>query len=340
MIRVSKEKPNVINVRENIKSNKKIMGLFDGLNLPSKFNPLDLLSSIPKFSFKMTIENTNHAFANMIRVYLLTGRSVPSITITEYSTDDPYLILDPIRQNIELMPIKQDYDYKGIKITLNVANKTTEAINIYSKDLEFYRGDKKIDTSKIFAPYTVIALLNPGKKINAECKIEYGTGRENIGRFQGVTRILYKQLDELDKNTLVSNPSKYTLGFETYGDEDPKWILQETKRAITDDFDQITKLLKDVKSDNIITHINTKLKVSTIGSSETEKWYEFLFEETRGNITMCIAKYCYILDSSISVNAGDKHLLNKTAVLNISCKNPLKIINDAIKKIIEDVNQL
>lgn len=351
MVKISNIKVLVFNLLDELKNKKnadlqKCAALFDEI-------PKNLIPKKDKITVYFELKETNADMANAIRRCLINELEILSLSFNEYDdmdTTDAYILSDFIKKNIELLPINQEleekYDIKELTLELELENKTDEIIDITSSDFTAYYKDKKIDITEIVNENIVISRLHPGDNILIKnIFIEKGVGKTDAGKFSAFSNTTYKIIDviPLDEETgdgqssMVSNPAHFAISYTTHRN------IKHPKKMMIKCCDTLIRRLENILTD--LQNINNK----------SDYYYSDLLQlETNGNIKKLlikgeqwtlinlISRYCFILTKGNIkfVAPALIHPEKDMGVINITHPEFSKLINDAIKKIINELNDI
>jgi len=297
-------------------------------------------------SFELT--KANSALANTIRRFLLDEIPVLSMDVSEMNiiSDDKFILTDYLKKNIEMIPINQDID-KSVKLQLNIENKTDEIISVYARDIEIYgKNGKKINNETYFTGTIPIINLRSMCSLKiSDIGIVSGLGKHDSGKFILLSNIQYDILDmeppttnkfaSQGKSSLVSNPEHFKISFTTHRNLNIKKIM-------------------GICCDTILSRLNIILKELTSLEGNTNVYFsEIITIETKGNIKLfhfigeywtisnLLSRYCYIVYPDIQfVCSCIVHPSVEESIVKIIHPQSIKILSDAIKKIISDVNTI
>jgi hypothetical protein len=175
-----------------------------------------MLPKKPYYRVSMVLKDTYSAFANALRRILIEELPVKCLDFEDHilDTDDPFILVDQLRKNINLIPIDQDAKYNG-GISLNKRNVTNKIINIYASD---------IVGAEIPDGHIIIGVLRPGKKITiSNIKVIVGLAKNDGAKFTLLGNVSYKPLGYEPfnnftyegKRSIEYNPTEFLLSFET-----------------------------------------------------------------------------------------------------------------------------
>lgn len=235
----------------------------------------DLLPS-EKENMRITFK-TEVCIVNGIRRTLIGELPINILTvkISDIDTNDNYSV-DWIQKRLQKLPIVQKY--KSIKGSLNVHNKSSDNITVYSKDLKLIgtTHSGKTEAVGIDKSYRLL-VLGSNRHINiSNIDMERQYGYSGLASVVNVTE--YKV--EKDKQTLAYN---------TVGVYDAKESLLLSIENIIERLSQVKEFLQSSESSTdtyIISQTTNNEQVLTIqGESHT--------------LGAIIAKYTYLVDTSI-----------------------------------------
>jgi DNA-directed RNA polymerase subunit L len=313
----------------------------------------DYKKLLPKKSkIKVTFElhDTNTDLANGIRRCLMDELDILSFDFNEHedlTSDDPFILCDFIKKQIELLPINQEYAYEGIKIELKKRNITDEIIDVTSDDFVI-SGDKKhkqSDLEKIVGGNIVLCRLRPMCHINImNIKIINGTALENAGKFSAIAGIDYRPLDVdpivetktgiTGVSSMRSNPTKFRISYTTHRNvSNPLKLIVNVCDNLIERLDLILEDFGNIKNDAI----NYFSPLLTLESSNDLKKIQIKGEYW--TIINLITRYCYLVSKTNIkfVSPALIHPEKNIGVINIIHPEFSTLIQNAIKKIITEL---
>ena len=307
-----------------------------------------LLPNKPKKSVSFEIHNTNSDLANMIRRFLQDEIVVYSMGLNDYDiqSDDAFVVNDQLKRQLENIPILQHlekYDCDKFTINLFAENKTYSSICIYTRDLEILYDNKKYNGVDLFSLNIPILQLRSSKKININnIKIEKGKAKDDAGKYLLLSNLKYKILDTIPlskskyettgKSSLNSNPSKFLFKLTNHRNFEPEQIMKTCLKDIITKLDIILLEIKKIK-DNDTEFVSDIIKLKIVDNFKLI----YLFNEY-WTISNIISRYCYLEDNDIDfVCSSIIHPTVEISIIKIKSNNYLKILINAIKKIINDI---
>lgn len=296
-----------------------------------------------KLSFELTDANSD--LANTIRRFLMDEISVLSMNIDEekISTNDRFILTDYLKKNMELIPISQNIP-EDVKISLNVENKTDEIIPVYSRDITITdRAKKKLNAMDYFSGTIPIIQLRPNSSLEiSDINIVKGCGKEDSGKFLLLSNISYEILDmepitqnkytTKGESSLIANPTHFRIEFTNHRNISVKKVIILCCDEITRRLNLLLKELSNVAETTSI-HFSDLIKIETKGDIKI-----FHFNNEYWTISNIISKYCYLTFKEIQfVCSSIIHPSTEESMVKIRHPQALKIITNAIKKILSDV---
>jgi len=307
-----------------------------------------MLPKKPKKTVSFEIHNSNSDFANLIRRNLLDEFTVYSMYMSEtVQYDDSFHLNEVIEKQIEYIPILQDlekYDIDKFSINLFAENKTYSIITIYSRDLEILYDNKKYAGESLFSDNIPILDLRASKKINITgIKICKGKAKDDSGKYLLLSNLKYKILDVIPLNktkyettgesSLNSNPSKFLFKLTNHRNIEPKKIMKICLGSIQKKLETILSEITKIK-DSDTEYISDIIKFEIL---DNFKLIHFFGEYW--TISNVISRYCYIEDNDIEfVCSSITHPTTEISIVKIKSNNYLKILINAVRNIINDVN--
>jgi hypothetical protein len=267
-----------------------------------------LLNYGSTFKAEMVLKKSWTEFANSIRRTLSDEIPIKTIwfELESIKSNDTFIVSDKIRIAIKSIPIKQKMDHGGIKVSLNVKNKTNQVIPVMSSDLVI--TDKKGNPIKICSQNIKIDVLRPNKSLiltNAYIKI--GMGMDDGGAFSPTQAPEYDQLDyDPKRQSTDQNPSEFRIMYKTYHGsvEDPYYYF---KLAFTSLILRLAKLKIAVDSVKSVPYISDTIDIKklngvfvfTLKQSKTQTLGRLIAREIYEgcpSINRSTAKYNYVIE--------------------------------------------
>jgi DNA-directed RNA polymerase subunit L len=300
-----------------------------------------------KLSFELTDANSD--LANTIRRFLLDEIPVQSMTVSEESikTTDRFILTDYLKKQIELVPILQNSDMSDLNISLTMENNTDKIIPIYTRDIIITdKSGKKLDTGKYFTETITLIQLRPTTSIEiSDISIVSGVGKHDAGKFLLLSNISYEILDVKPfmqnkystegVSSLTSTPQHFKIEITNHRNIPVKTIMDICCTKIIDRLVVIEKALSQIKDKDLV-YFSDLINMET---KEDIKIFHFIGEYW--TISNVISRYCYLIFNEIKfVCSGIIHPSTEESVVKIKHPDALKIITDAVKKIISDVSTI
>ena len=294
-----------------------------------------------RVSFELT--DTNADLANMIRRFLLDEIPVLSMDLKEKHiiSDDTFILTDYLKKNIEMIPILQDDD--DIKMYMDVENPTDEIIFVYSGDITV--TDKKgkiLNSDKYFTGTIPVINLRPNKSLKiSDIQVVSGVGKHDAGKFILLSNISYECIDVIPTienkyekkgvSSLNSDPTHFKISCTTHRNLNSKKIIGLCCEHI---IDRLTKIQKELESLGSVTvYFSDILNIETKG--EVTLFHLIGEYWTVSNI---ISRYCYLIFNEIQfVCSSIIHPSTEESIVKIKHPQAIKIVTDAIKKIVSDI---
>lgn len=237
-------------------------------------------------------------------------------------------------------------------ITMNVYNDTPNIIDVLVSNFNITTMNKQpVANNLLFIePNSVVVRLRPGKFLNLKnIKIIAGHKSYDAGKFTLLNNIRYKPLDvnnfnQFDKTgerSIISNPTKFHIGFTTTGNISPKRVIQLTQnyllnRLITTK-QKITDFIEACSKNKDITHYKGNNYMVDI----TDAYHLYKFNEQYLTEVNMISRQCYELDKSIIYcTSGVDRYDSEHAFIKLKHPNPNKLLIDSIDICIANVNKI
>lgn len=347
MVKVTKVKYTEIPFESNDKNFQKCIDYIKTIDPDYK----KYLPKNSKHHLSFEIEDATSDLANCIRRYLIDEMPVYSMNVDEddIKSDDRFILTDFLKKNIELIPFTQyltDAESKNLTMHLHVENKTDDVISVHSSDIEVMDKNKKLNNEKYFTTTIPIIKLRPGTMIDIKnINVVSGIGKVDSGKFILLSNISYEILDvvPLEENkfsrtghsSLVSNPTHFKFGLTTHRHSDIKKIMPLCCDSILNTMELIkTELSKIKESDK--TYFSDTIELETKGDVKL-----YYLKGEYWTIANIISKYCYIAFKDIQfVCAAIIHPSTETSIVKIRHTESIKILLEAIKLIIADINTI
>jgi len=207
--------------------------------------------------------------------------------------------------------------------------------------------DRISDRFHLFSvkPFEVALMPSELLEVN-NITIVKGTGKENSNAFSSVSRFIYEILDQkflynekdssLNKNGVSSlnfNPSHFKIGYRTYGNIDPFNIIFSAIEKIIETISEIMKELMLIKK---IPFYGTKINLS-----QNINIYILEIKDGEQGILNIIAKYCYLLDKTISIiTTSIDHPSKKKGMVKIKHQDAKNLLIKSTEIIIAEFQSL
>ena len=308
-----------------------------------------LLPARPKFRVDFTISGTCSGFANGIRKCIMEEIPIYSLALGEIETNDAYIVSDVLQKNIDLLPIIQDgyslEEMKAWKFSLDILNVTDQIMSVKSGHINISSKGKNIPVDAVMSTNITIAELRPAMFVKCtDFEVVTGTSQEDAAKFASVSNTRYiiepaRQADEscLMGSSLMKNPTEFRLGYTTYRNVvDPKVIMMRACDSLSIRLTAFGRELTEVKDDDTLTHFSNLLDIEM-----RSDYAMFNFKNESWTLVNMISQYCYLLDPSIPfVAPAIIHPSTATGVVKLKHANPLRIVCDAIERILSDIEIL
>lgn len=251
--------------------------------------------------------------ANAIRRALFSETTlyVMYAELNDIETNDGFTN-DWVQNRIQLIPVNQNAP-SNVVGSYEVVNNTDDIITVRSSDIKF-----KPDAPVCDSTYR-IAVVTPGKyfKIN-NIHLVKQNGYE--GHSQIASNIMYSGSD-----------NNYFISFDTNGSFNGKDTVKYALNSIIDRFTKIDKELRafDLKASN-------EFKTSSIELILNDELSILTIYNESHTVGYLISDYVYKIDPSIPlINHKLIHITERNLIINWRHQTGLKIILDAIEKIIK-----
>jgi DNA-directed RNA polymerase subunit L len=309
-------------------------------------NLLDFLPKRPKHRVTFELKETNADVANAIRRCIINEIPTKSLHYDMYKdTDisDPYILSDFLKKQIDLIPIEQDIDYTDYQIELYAENKTDEIIDVTTKDF-IIKKNNKLDTNRIMSDVMVICRLRPEESVSIKnITIREGIGRDDAASFSQVSNIYYDILDvkPLDVDTgegvssMDGNPTHFMIGYSTHRNTNkPLLIVVKACDAIINRFEIILSDFKNISSKEDY-YYSDLIQLETNGNIK-----EIQFKNENWTTINLMVRFCFLLTKGNTkfIVPSIIHPEKEVGVVRISHPEFSKLIQNVIKKIIEELN--
>lgn len=322
----------------NIKESKKYKEVLELIKLGG--GDEKMIPTGKSFIFYCKLHDTYTSIANGLRRCIQDEISIQSMSITSMSSDDEYLTLDRVSNQISSIPIKQDIKYDNIKISLDFENKTKNIVSIFTKDLDI-KGTNK----KIFGDTTIIIRIRPFKKLRIS-NIKIIQGKKifsDCASFETVANILYwplRKKEECKKSALLVNPTSFELGYTTYrySVDDPFYYIV---KGCSNLINRLTNILEEIKlvkykKNYTISHSSNLLNITSVSNE-----YRFMFNNEYWTIAMIISQGCYMEYKDIEFTSPSiEHPSEEKGIVVIKHPQPLKLIEGSINRALKEYEKI
>ncbi len=341
---------NLIDELSNKKNERmqKCLSLLDDMSLEEI---KDILPKKSKITVEFELVNANTSLANAIRRCLVDELEIYSFDFNEYNdlvSDDPYILCDFIKKQIDLLPINQGINYDGVVFELHKVNDTDEIIEIMSKDISIVTKDTKINIQDVVGQNILLGKLRPNNfiKIN-NITVSKGTAKHNAAKYNTVSNIKYKIYDvnpivetktgKTGVSSLLSNPTHFYIGYTTHRNIDnPKLLMVNCCDILISRLNKIYEEMQNIKDDTA-SYISQLLILETSGDMKKlqivcEYW----------TIINIISQYVYIITKkNIKFIAPALiHPEKEIGVIKIIHPEFSTVIKNSIKQITKDLQQI
>mgnify|MGYP000876607074 CR=1 FL=1 len=283
-----------------------------------------LLPQLSHYILSFNIYKTKSSFVNAIRRCIIDELPTNNLyfNITDISTNDNFILNDLIQSRIQLISILQNINI-DTKFSLNIHNKTTKNIPIYTNNI--INSNNK-DKTIYFNQNIKLCDLKPNRFININniyIKTDYGLNNSsyNIG---GAS---YEVINfDMEKNQSMStDPSDFKFYVYNNGNIKSKDIVLKSIIILQKRLDHIVQLINnydDLESNDEL----------IINKTENLTLYHIKNEyHTLGNL---IIDYMFELDTSTKLlNYNNDHSLKNEITIKTDNLESSKLIINAINNI-------
>ncbi len=303
-------------------------------------NLASFLPSKTKHFVKFKLDGVHPAFANAIRRGYVSEYKCLSM-ICDYTkditSDDEFLLVDFVSKCIEGIPFQQDkipeleYMQKNWQISIDVTNETSAKIWVYSRDIKIYDKLKKVEIENMFEGTIRLTQLNTNKFIKAHISLAVGTGETNANKFKPCGYWIYEDLDRGKQHILSYEPSRFQLGYKTYGNfAEPRNLM----RSICSDIIQRINKIKEVIETFEDVEYPGNLITDTINVKYMGQYHKYYFVGETIGIANLFRDY---LVSECSFTNSDKdHPSNDSVFVKLAAPHPHRLLIKISKKITHD----
>ena len=324
--------------------------------------PKNLFPELHHKILSFEIKNSHTSFANAIRRCSLNENSIKYLNVIKIATDDNYQINQVLENRINQIPLMQSIDKnkkfllhvintssdnlhvysKEIKVVDKIRqNRNTDYHREYKQE---YKQDQKsnkkiyssndLDSEEEKEDYEVNnkepIYFNRNIKIctlrsNCSIKIEFDV-KECSGFEDGKYSLCCEEYDILDADyttsTVNQNNKHFYLSIESFGNIEPKEIIDKTCTLLTERLEKIkNNLIKD-----------------RVNITKNKNIEQYLIVNESHTISNLLTEYIYQLNQDIElVNSETMTVPDDKFYLNIIHNNSKKIIIEAIEKIQSDL---
>ncbi len=198
-----------------------------------------LINMIPPITNKLVvveITDANYPIVNAIRRTIIAEMPVKYLTasLTEISSDDPYIIKDFMHKQLEMIPVSQSIAADSI-FSIKVENNTDFPLDVLSNDIKL----NGVTTSKDIVPMIPLCNINSGKSFsinNIHVATSYGFDNSRIT----FGKVGYEILDQdFSVSSLQSSPTKFRIPMEFSGFVDPLDVFGKAIKCLIERLDAI-----------------------------------------------------------------------------------------------------
>lgn len=295
------------------------------------------IPTMPKHIIKFKLSESNEALANAIRRVHNDELSVGVMNIhaEDFSTDDKFILPDNLFERLRLIPVREFSGKKSLKIE----NKTDRIIKIWSSDIKPNDG---------FNQNIQLCSLRPGKylsMLNITMKKEYGyvDNAHTTGTFRFDSPIIGPSLEidstEFDMEIADNGQSSYAKMIKDIKDN----LVSRLNRVmvlisnyeIPENVDQQV-LANETNIKDIYILENTS--IVDLHQTTLDSVYEIHIKNEYHTIGNLICAYVFMENPNIGlINYKMEHILKHKIIINIMASDYKKIIANAIKRCIKDI---
>lgn len=264
---------------------------------------LDAASTLVKSAVEFQLSGVNVAVANAMRRVLMSELFVKSMyfDLDQFTTNDPFLIVDYIQSRIRQIPIHQSAEGD---ITLDVTA-GDKPMKIFTKHL-------KTKQQKIFNPNIEICTLGAHFHLKINIKItkmrgtDFGANIISTGAVcLPLDQVPFSVANETGVRSTMADPHKFLIKFNTNGTDAPKTILINVCNNIINRVTHISKMPNLVKSQEALHAITIPEETDTIGALITRTMFD-LYGKQITYINYFVKEYNNVCEIKFKYTAGDK----------------------------------
>lgn len=291
-----------------------------------------MLPNMSKNIIKFKLVNSNEAFANAIRRVHNDELKVGAMNIhsSDFATNDKFILPDNLFERLKLIPVEE---FSGKK-SLKVENTTDEIMKIYASDIKPSTG---------FNHNIQLCSLRPGKYLylnNITLKKEYGyvDNAYTVGTYRYDTPIIgdSMSIDSTEFDMELADNGQY--GYSKIIDSIRDNLVTRLNRvtSLIANYEIPDKIVSDVNNNEIYILENTS--IVDIDQKSLENVYEIHIKNEYHTIGNLLTRYVLLEQPSIGlINYKLEHILKHKIIINIMSSDYKKIINNAIKRCLADV---
>lgn len=300
----------------------------------------NLLPQGKKYKIRITINNSNAAFANMIRRCLIGELPIKALDFDEFEdfeSSDKYILNDYIKRQIELIPVHQSIKLNEV-FSLYKENHTDDLVDIKSGDIVNDGGKKYFDDN------IVLCRLRPGMYVKIDnIKIVQDNTNKNYAKFASISNSYFKILDQVPydeytekgQSSLIYEPGKFELGYTTYRNiDDPFYFI---KLCIDVLLKRLELLIEEIE---FIDEEEKSYYSDFIELLHFENYVEIILKEEYITIPRVIVNYIYNLTKGDIkyVSSSIEHPEKNLGKIRIAHPQYIELINKALNNIIKDLH--
>lgn len=269
VIKITKIKVDEFNLVKELtnKKNSKLQKCRDLLSDLSLQKVQELLPQKSKYTVSFELSQTNASLANGIRRCLRDEIETLSFDFDEnkdVDSNDPFILSDFVKKQVDLLPINQDLDYSKYEITLNKENNTDEIIDVTSDDFIILDNKKKKDTRSIVGGNIVICRLRPNSHlIINNIFVSKGIAIKNAAKYNLLSNVTYKILDvdplietkigHTGTSSMRSEPKTFFISYTTHRNIDkPRSVMIKCCDTLINRLKLILTEMKKISNKDVI----------------------------------------------------------------------------------------
>jgi len=292
----------------------------------------DLIPIFKPETLSFNIYNTKSSFVNGIRRCIIDELLVKNLyyDMSEFSSNDKFLLSDFIQNRLQSISILQDIDEKK-KFSLNIYNNTTKIMYIYSNSIINQNSN---DKTIYFNQNIKICDLKPNKSLNINniiIKSDYGFNN-NIYSI-GCASYEVINMDMNKNQSLNTEPSDFKFYIYSNGNINSNNILIKSCSTLIERLDKINNL--------ILTYDNESIYNDELIINKNENLSSYFIKNEYHTLGNLLVDYMFDLDKSTKLlNYNNDHPSKNEIIIKTDNSDSDNLLQQAIINIKKDMEFL